>query len=277
MARPKTYSINETYFNSVDDHTKAYILGFLYADGNVGAKNYCIAIKLSRKDREVLEFIRKSIGYTGPIIDYLSNEHEYSSLSFNSETMRADLIRLGIIPNKTYKSTQLPTCKLEFYHSMMLGLFDGDGSIWTLTNKKRGCKEYAICFSGNDSTLMEIKEWLNYNSISSGTIRYRYGVARRCSCMLDIKGRLNIERLYELLYKDCDFRLSRKYNRFLEFIEHNKTIEKKYTTTQRDEILVMYNEGKSQCDISRALNLPASSVRGVVQRGRRDGLTTKSG
>ena len=42
----KKYFVNENYFENIDTDSKAYILGFLYADGNIGSNNYRLQISL---------------------------------------------------------------------------------------------------------------------------------------------------------------------------------------------------------------------------------------
>lgn len=52
MARPRTYLLNEKYFDIIDSEKKAYILGFIYADGSVCRTT--LNISLSEKDIEIL-------------------------------------------------------------------------------------------------------------------------------------------------------------------------------------------------------------------------------
>lgn len=48
--RKNVYNIDTTFFETIDTPNKAYILGFLYADGSVSStkKRYCSYIKESR-------------------------------------------------------------------------------------------------------------------------------------------------------------------------------------------------------------------------------------
>ena len=67
----RQYSINENYFDKIDTPNKAYILGFLYADGgnssNYDKKRYCITITLQESDSQILYDIKNEIGYDAPI------------------------------------------------------------------------------------------------------------------------------------------------------------------------------------------------------------------
>ena len=55
----RTKSVNNDYFNDIDTVNKAWILGFLAADGNVASNRNRIKIGLSTVDKEILEKIRK--------------------------------------------------------------------------------------------------------------------------------------------------------------------------------------------------------------------------
>ena len=65
MARPRTYTLDEKYFDKIDSQNKAYILGFIYADGSINKG--CLNITLSNKDVEILEFIKDELKYSGKI------------------------------------------------------------------------------------------------------------------------------------------------------------------------------------------------------------------
>lgn len=133
------------------------------------------------------------------------NSHRYCSLYFNSSSIRDDLIRLGIVPNKTYDSISLPKCPAHLFNSMMLGFFDGDGSIWKITNKTGNVTEYCVNFSNNEHVLLDIKQWLYCKGITSCKIRYRRGLGNKNACMLDVKGSVNIENFLNCYIKMLTF------------------------------------------------------------------------
>lgn len=61
----KDINVDETFFDEVDTIEKAYVLGFLWADGNVSQKtNY---IKLSITDKDVLYEIAKIMKFDGEL------------------------------------------------------------------------------------------------------------------------------------------------------------------------------------------------------------------
>jgi hypothetical protein len=58
----RRYELNENYFDVIDSHDKAYILGFLFADGCNNPKKYTISISLQEEDKDILEKMRILIG-----------------------------------------------------------------------------------------------------------------------------------------------------------------------------------------------------------------------
>jgi intein/homing endonuclease len=191
MGRPRKYSLNENYFEKIDSDDKAYILGFIYADGSV-YKNY-LSIWLAIKDVEILDFIKEKLDYGGIIYNSYNKKKnkKYVGLTISSNKIVSDLNKFGIINNKTYQSKTLPIYNKKYEKAFLRGFFDGDGSIYS--NNSRKYIEYTVNFSGNKSVLTQLKKILYKYSITSSKIRYRHNNEE--SCMLDIRGNKNIEKL----------------------------------------------------------------------------------
>ena len=120
--------VNHHYFDNIDSNRKAWILGFLAADGNVASDRNRIKISLSSVDREILENIKLALESERDILDYETNNgFNISELSWSSENHKIQLAKYGIVPNKTYKEMHLPNFDLDKQLSFILGYFDGDG------------------------------------------------------------------------------------------------------------------------------------------------------
>jgi hypothetical protein len=65
-----------------------------------------------------------------------------SVVAFNSVEMAKDLIKLNIKPKKSY-NLEKPNIAEKFYLPYILGYFDGDGSLFRLSNG-----EYVINITG---------------------------------------------------------------------------------------------------------------------------------
>lgn len=122
--------VNHQYFDIIDSNRKAWILGFLAADGNVSSDRNRIKIGLSSIDRPILENIKLALDSEREILDYETNNgFQVSELSWSSENHKIQLAKYGIVPNKTYKEMHLPQFDgdLDKQLSFILGYFDGDG------------------------------------------------------------------------------------------------------------------------------------------------------
>ena len=130
--RKSRYFANFRYFNKIDTEFKAYILGFIYADGNLF--NNTLKIAISEKDKEILEKFKEDIKCNNPILfikSNLKNRQDQVSLSITDVDLRNDLIDKGVIENKTFKIVFPSYNKVpkKLIHHFIRGYFDGDGCI----------------------------------------------------------------------------------------------------------------------------------------------------
>lgn len=126
------YTLNENYFDDIDTEAKAYILGFIYADGFVGDEKFN-NIVISINDYEILEFIKKELEFTGEIRKtqkggFINSKHGYS-LNFSSKIVANKLREIGLYPNKSLTMSRMPNIRTELIRHFIRGYFDGDGSI----------------------------------------------------------------------------------------------------------------------------------------------------
>lgn len=267
MGRPWKYSLNENYFENIDSNNKAYVLGFIYADGSVS--NRYLSIGLSAKDVEILYFIKNELNYGGEIYNHHKkmNDKEYKIFSVSSKKIVNDLIKLGVIKNKTYLSKELPIYDKKYVGAFLRGLFDGDGSIYC---NNRDLLEYTVAFSGNLSVLTQVKSILTDFNISSSKIRHRHNNDE--SCMLEIRGNINIEKFYVLLYGNAEFYLKRKKEKFDDFNLMLTSLNRRNLSSDVIcEIKSLYVLGMKQFQIANIKKMPKSTIRNVIQRLRKHG------
>ena len=135
MAR---YNVNSRFF-TVRSISVAYWLGFIFADGCVftrrNGREWLLQVKLQRGDEGHLERLRSDLRYTGPIKYPVEDA---AALCIYCRELCQDLVRLGIIPNKTKKGISIPEEWLEGLElPFAQGLFDANGSI---SEDKNGVK-----------------------------------------------------------------------------------------------------------------------------------------
>ena len=94
----KTKSVNEDFFEKIDTPEKAYILGFIYADGYIvngikGKNKDSLGITLSNEDKEHIDKFKKSIDSNHPIRIYKTKYGTNSArIIIQDEELVADLI-----------------------------------------------------------------------------------------------------------------------------------------------------------------------------------------
>lgn len=201
---------NPNYFDQIDTHSKAYILGFIAADGcitkSTSNKNYGLRIRLSIKDKEVIEFIKSELQSTHKILEF---EHElngsilvHAIWSVTNEHLSSSLINLGIVPNKSLIIQNIfNNIPKEFRKSAILGYFDGDGSIYHM---KHNTTDY-ISIRGTEELLSGIisEIGLEIYKLHKPDTTYR----------LDFGSKSEIIK-FKTIYENASFFLTRKFEKF---------------------------------------------------------------
>jgi hypothetical protein len=145
--------VRHDYFRQIDSPLKAYILGFLAADGNLLARLHRITLELAAKDSALLALIRDELAPGCNLRSRSRRGGEYVVLNFTSHQMFADLVALGVTPAKSLViewPTTLPDC---YAREFILGVFDGDGFI---TYYQRGSvREPYVGFIGASLQLLK--------------------------------------------------------------------------------------------------------------------------
>ena len=83
------YSVDTHFFDSIDTEEKAYILGYILADGHVASDNH-IMFGLHEKDVDILYKIRDSMRTEAPILS--KRGKPYKTLDIGSKFM-CDVLR----------------------------------------------------------------------------------------------------------------------------------------------------------------------------------------
>lgn len=222
----KKYSFNENYFEEINSHDKAYWLGFIYADGYVVYKeetrNYELGITLKREDDAHLKKFNSSIdgnfkiNYRTRKVKFAQyeefREYEQVEIRVYSKKIVTDLIKLGIVPKKSYAEFSLPKISGELKWSFIRGYLDGDGHI---TISERTNSRSAIGFTSiNKDFLEELKEYLssNYNINSS---LYINGNTNETSYQLSIRENSSKIIFLNKCYENQDVFLDRKFKRHI--------------------------------------------------------------
>lgn len=130
---PLTYYCDYNYFETIDCENKAYIIGFLASDGNLYKRDNHegqIQITLHKNDKEILERILQIMHSNHPI--KIGNTKPTACITFVSDKMYNDLLKIGLTPNKTLNlhiQEIFNNIPKQFWGDFIRGYLDGDGSI----------------------------------------------------------------------------------------------------------------------------------------------------
>jgi hypothetical protein len=218
--RKNRYTLNENYFNKIDSEEKAYILGFIYADGFVGDNKFN-NIAISSIDEDIIRKIKNAIEFTGDIRKGNKGNFENSKISsvlnFSSKVMASDLRKIGLYPNKSMTISSVPDIKSNLERHFIRGYFDGDGSIILSHNttyhivsgikKKYTYPTYGFDILGTESMLNEVKNIMNlkYHKL----LNTKTNEIKRLVCRAKSEARY----IFEYLYKDSTIFMDRKYEK----------------------------------------------------------------
>lgn len=217
LSRPgnKKYSFDEKYFEKINTPEKAYILGFLYADGCNDKKQNRVTIQVGEKDKKILYFVKKQTSYSGPIkFQKIENKNHQNRviLCFGSKNLCSILEKQGVVPPPKDFSIEFPSKKImneKLLKYFVLGFFDGDGSAFI----KNG-KPVASFSCASYNFIIKLKEFLLKKNISSSLYKNK----KRNSYELTIYSKMNIKNFTKLLYRKNLFCLKRKKKILCEYV-----------------------------------------------------------
>ena len=208
-AQKRTYSLDETVFETIDTEEKAYWLGFLYADGYISNDGMILEIGLSSKDKNHLEKFKLFIQSDCPIKDrdvFLNGKSFPSSrIQVCSKKMSSDLEALGCGNNKSL-TLQFPTNEQvpkKLIHHFMRGYFDGDGCYFLRSADNQ--RHFSVI--GTEDFVKEYDNVL----FELGVNQTKYGRAGK-AYVLRHGGNRQVPLITSFLYNNASIYLERKHN-----------------------------------------------------------------
>lgn len=202
-------------FKTIDTEEKAYWLGFILGDGSV-TKN-SLNVELSNIDINHLQKLRLFFGQEK--LNIMATSKNCSRFTFCNKYLASDLIKLGVLPNKTYLNTLTPNIPKELLKHFYRGILDADGWITSHKNKTNTKQQHEFGFSSyNYNFLLQIQSYIvdNLELRVNGSLIERIKGNQRV-CQYIIGGNNNFIKLFEHFYKDSTIYLDRKYKKALEF------------------------------------------------------------
>lgn len=201
------YSLDEKFFTKIDSPEKAYILGFIFADG--GVYNNTLSICQHNKDIDLIKKINNILGSNRPLF----KRDEYIALNITNANLKDDLAKYGVVQNKTFK-IRFPKIEKKYYSHFIRGYFDGDGYFYINKKSPKWRGVWAVC--ANDLFAKDICKILNENNFSASVCKNK----RQSISELRIYSQDHIYNIYQWLYANSNLYMPRKKDKMLEFIHH---------------------------------------------------------
>lgn len=227
--RDKKVNLNlkENYFETINTEEKAYLLGLFFTDGSVGGRKHNqIRIELQYSDFSLVFKIKQILNVNSEIIiSQRKNKNGTIStsclLAFNSSKMANDLKKYGIIPNKTYLTKHLPCISKNLLPHFLRGLIDGDGCIYTNKNFNKKYSKYyykkVLYFCNYNKSVCE--DFREYIKILLKEKEIPKVSAQKSGYRVTFTKKEQVKKILNLLYKNSNIYLQRKYNRAKELFE----------------------------------------------------------
>ena len=222
----RIYKVNEDFFKCINTEEKAYILGFICADGHIEKDRLNITVSI--KDRDILEKIRYAMHSNHPIKEvqrtnpYKKTNREnliLSELMIGSVELVKPLFNMGLTTNKTYtlNGDILKYIPKYLIRDFLRGYFDGDGNVFFGRRYSSGYK-YNVNICGNEDFLL--KSFQVY--FPSNNKLYKDLYSRQCY-VWKISQKDKVRDFMYYLYYNSSIFLQRKYNEFRKIMWACKT------------------------------------------------------
>jgi intein/homing endonuclease len=221
--------VRQSFFENIKTEIQAYLLGFYVADGSLNDKRNTLRIHITESDKEIIDLFRDYISPDARVartkeFDYTNSSgktvhiKESIQVDISNKKLAQSLRNLGYGENKTYKELPLPKLGDELIVHFIRGYFDGDGCFTAhlrTPNPKNREKNYRISMAinfvaKNELLLTEISNFLTKFGIDS---RVYYVNSSNCY-RLYVSSKSSVKAFFDLIYKDCNFFLRRKFDKF---------------------------------------------------------------
>ena len=211
---------NQEYFKIIDTPHKAYLLGFITADGAVTGKKDCpassCAIKVEESDKDIILFAKSEINPEATITPCYYGKKHNVRISFNGTTLCKYLEPYGIVKNKSKTITcvpkdLIPKKLLRFYFR---GLIDGDGCI--------GKTGRISIYSGSEKFIQSVQNIL-CDELNVSKLKIYHGT----SYFVSWSRKEDRQKFYDYLYGNAlnsTFYYKRKYNRLYNSLYANTEV-----------------------------------------------------
>ena len=128
--QPRLLQTDHSFFAEINTPEKAYVLGFLLADGHIYKTGKRVELGVKKADAAILNAIAAAMSCDEPL-RIMHNSYDRSifmRVTLGGAEMTEDLARLGLRNDKS-KTATYPVVPAELESHLVRGIWDGDGWI----------------------------------------------------------------------------------------------------------------------------------------------------
>lgn len=208
----RTYNVDETFFEIINTEEKAYILGFITADGYIDENRNALKIALNVQDIDILEKIKLALKSNHPIKYFIKDKkYNHVSVDIGSKKIVSDLKKLSLYQGKSLTMTGkiIKGVNKPFIKDFLRGYFDGDGCIHYGKQYSSGVKFNVIVVGTKD--FLE-KTYNKYCDTNCSIFKYK-------SCNMygwRVASKSKVDIFLDYIYNGSVIYLERKYDKYLQ-------------------------------------------------------------
>lgn len=230
----------------------AYFLGLMFADGSTAKRSNGISLGLVTSDEPILDVFISELEAKDNYKMYRrpretrngTNASPFSVLCINSKTIRQSLVKLGVVPRKSFIDIDFPCIPKEYCSDFIRGHFDGDGSIFVTS---QGYPKITIV--GSRKFMIELSKLISFECNIPCPIVKQHQVAKT-TYFFDISKRESMVDFLKFIYpEDKQFLfLERKRNKSKIVLDQiNQALSKKGYGRKNDRWRVRKNGIECGC------------------------------
>lgn len=214
--------LKHNYFDNIDNPNKAYILGYIFADGGI-TDNKTLRLECVYSDIELLEFIKSELNSNLDIHRYSrEGRNDTVVLYIHSTDIVNSLSKYGIVKGKQAMDIMIPNIDNELMPDFIRGYFDGDGSI---THGGHNAPRVSICTT--ETFGRNMLGCLEFNGIMENLVKSNLVDMSKYNDNIynvRIHRKQEVINFFNYIYTKNCFKLQRKYDKFIRLIYANTEI-----------------------------------------------------
>ena len=263
----KKYTVDDMFFDEINNEETSYFLGLLYSDGCVHSTFPRFSLSLQIDDFDILETFKEKLKYTGDLYTrkYKNKNNKIQKvLSITSERLKTDLIKHGCTSKKSL-ILKFPEIDTNLMKHFIRGVFDGDGTI--NYGEKKDCSFDIV---GSVDFVDGLYDYLKNNHIIDRV--YTYYINGSKNKVLSIRCKKELYNMYKYLYKDSTIFLERKkknYDNIINILNDKKNIYSDEKIEQYDKNNIHIKTWNNISDIEIFYNIKRDKIlkciRGVIK------------